>query len=170
MFQKASKPNSLSNKVMPMVGKVEAVIQWLFQQDRNKEFEVREYKQKRSLDQNRLLWGCIGDIATALRADKWDIYLAMLKRYGKFTYICVKPNVVEAIKKQWRESEEIGEIDIGGEKAVQMLCYFGSSTYNSKEMSVLLDGIISEMKEMELPTPSEKELDRVIKQMEKNDE
>ena len=159
-----------SNKVMPMVGKVEAVIQWLFQQDRNKEFEVREYKQKRSLDQNRLLWGCIGDIATALRADKWDIYLAMLKRYGKFTYICVKPNVVEAIKKQWRESEEIGEIEIGGEKAVQMLCYFGSSTYNSKEMSVLLDGIISEMKEMELPTPSEKELDRVIKQMEKNDE
>ena len=153
-----------------MIGKPQAVIQWLFQQDRNKEFEVREYKQKRSLDQNRLLWGCIGDIATALRADKWDIYLAMLKRYGKFTYICVKPNVVEAIKKQWRESEEIGEIEIGGEKAVQMLCYFGSSTYNSKEMSVLLDGIISEMKEMELPTPSEKELDRVIKQMEKNDE
>ena len=114
--------------------------------------------------------GCIGDIATALRADKWDIYLKMLKRYGSYTYICVKPSVVESVKKQWRESEELGEIDINGEKAVQMICYFGTSTYNSKELSVLLDGIISEMKEMGLETPSDRELQRIINQMKQNED
>ena len=90
----------------------------------------------------------------------------MLKRYGQYTYICVKPKAVEAIKKQWRECEEIGHITIDGQDSVQMLCYFGSSTYNSKEFSILLDGVISEMKEMGLETPADRELKRAIEQME----
>jgi len=126
-----------------------------------------EYKKKRSLDANALLWHCLGEISAALRTDKWDIYLQMLKRYGKFTYICVKPNVVEAIKKQWRECEEIGEMDINGQKAVQLLCYFGSSMYNTQEFSVLLDGVISEMKEMGLETPTSEEMRRSLEQWEK---
>lgn len=153
-----------------MIGNSQEIIQWLFQQDRDKEFEVKEYHPHKTTAQNRMLWGCIGDIATALRADKWDIYLKMLKRYGSYTYICVKPSVVESVKKQWRESEELGEIYINGEKAVQMICYFGTSTYNSKELSVLLDGIISEMKEMGLETPSDRELQRIINQMKQNED
>lgn len=126
-----------------------------------------KYRNKRSLDANGLLWLCIGRIAESLNADKWDIYLRLLKRYGKYTYICVKENVVEAVKLQWRECEVVGEIDINGTKAVQMLCYFGSSTYDSKEFSVLLEGTISEMKEMGLETPPSTELRRVMEQYEK---
>lgn len=125
--------------------------------------EVKKYRQKRSLNANALFWSCIGQIAAELHIDKWSIYLQMLKRYGKYTYICVKPSVVEAVKSQWRECEEIGEIDINGQKSVQMLCYFGSSTLNTKEFSVLLDGVISEMKEMGLPTPETEEIERAIK-------
>ena len=128
--------------------------------------EVKKYREKRSLDANALLWKCIGDLAAALRSDKWDVYLQMLKRYGKFTYICVKPAVVDAVKAQWRECEEIGEIDINGQKSVQLLCYFGSSTYNTKEFSVLLDGVMSEMEEMGIPTPATEDMERAIKQYE----
>lgn len=123
---------------------------------------IKEFKENRTDRQNRLLWECIGQIAAELRADKWDVYLKMLRRYGKYTYICVIPEAVEAIKKQWRECEEIGDIDINGRKSVQLLCYFGSSTYDKKEFSVLMDGVISEMKEMGLTTPSERELERYI--------
>ena len=123
---------------------------------------LKKYTNKRSLNANALLWKCLGDIATALRTDKWQVYLQMLKRYGKYTYICVKPNVVEAIKNQWRECEEVGEIDINGQKAVQMLCYFGSSTYDTKEFSVLLDGVISEMREIGLSTPIDEDLERAL--------
>lgn len=153
-----------------MTGKPEELVKWLFSQDRNKLFDITEHKEKRSRDANALLWACLGEIAGAIRSDKWSVYLQMLKRYGRYTYICVKPYVVEAVKKQWRECEEIGTIDIDGQEAVQMLCYFGSSTYNSKEFSVLLDGVISEMKEMGLDTPADRELKRAIRQMEKRDE
>lgn len=125
------------------------------------------FREKRSLDANALLWLCLGKIADALRADKWDIYLQMLKRYGKYTHICVKPHVVDAVKAQWRECEEIGEVNINGQNAVQMLCYFGSSTYDTKEFSRLLDGVISEMQEMGLDTPTSEDMRRALEQWEK---
>ena len=126
-----------------------------------------KYRKKRSLDANALLWHCLGEIASSLQADKWDIYLQMLKRYGKYTYICVKPNMVDAVKAQWRESEVIGEVNINGSEAIQMLCYFGSSTYNTKEFSVLLEGVISEMKEMELETPLSEDMKRALEEWDK---
>ena len=130
--------------------------------------EIKKYRKKRSLNANNLLWNCIGEIASVLRADKWEIYLQMLKRYGKYTYICVKPSVVDAMKANWRESEVIGEIDINGTKAVQMLCYFGSSTYDTKEFSVLLDGVISEMRELGLQPPPTEEMKRALETWGKN--
>lgn len=126
-----------------------------------------KFRNKRSLDANGLLWVCLGQIAEVLRTDKWDVYLQMLKRYGKYTYICVKPNVVDAVKAQWRECEVVGETTINGKEAVQMLCYFGSSTYNTKEFSVLLEGVISEMREMGLQTPASQEMERALKQWQK---
>ncbi len=130
--------------------------------------EAKKYREKRSLDANALLWACIGDIAKAMTppADKWDVYLDMLKNYGKYTYICVKPNVVEAMKAQWRECEVLGEVDINGQKAVQMLCYFGSSALNTKEFSDLLEGVIYEMKQVGLQPPPTKDMRRALEQWE----
>ena len=135
--------------------------------DEKLSIKIVKYRKKRSLDANGLLWYCLGQIAASLQADKWDIYLQMLKRYGKYTYICVKPNVVESVKAQWRECEVVGEIDINGTKAVQMLCYFGSSTYNTKEFSVLLEGVISEMKEMGIEAPTSSEMRRAMEEWER---
>ena len=129
--------------------------------------EIKKYRKKRSLDANGMLWACLGEIANVLRADKWDIYLQMLKRYGKYTYICVKPAVVEAVKAQWRECEVLGEMEVNGQKAVQMLCYFGSSTYDTKEFSMLLDGVISEMREIGLQPPPTEEMKRALEQWQK---
>ena len=128
---------------------------------------VKVHREKRSNDANALLWLAIGRIANSIDADKWDVYLQMLKRYGKFTYICVKPEAVEEVKKQWRETEIVGEVEINGKKAIQLLCYYGSSTYNTKEFSVLLEGVVSEMKEMGLETPQPHEIKESLDYWEK---
>ena len=129
--------------------------------------EAKKWRKKRSLDANALLWACIGEIAAHLHTDKWNVYLMMLKRYGKFTYICVKPNVVDAVKQQWRECEVIGNVTINGQEAVQMICYFGSSTLNTKEFSVLLDGVISEMDEMGIQRPPSDQMQRALEELER---
>lgn len=153
-----------------MTGNTDEVIRWLTTQDRDSAWDIVPHKEKRSVNANALLWKMLGEIATALRTDKWSVYLMMLKRYGTFTYICVKPKAVEAVKKQWRECEVIGDITINGDPAVQMLCHYGSSTMNTKEFSVLLDGVISEMKEMGLETPADRDLQRAIEQKRKEEQ
>lgn len=135
--------------------------------DKDLNLEIKQHRNHRSKDANALLWECIGRLAVALRADKWDIYLLMLKRYGQYTYIVVPPNAVDMVARQWRECEVVGDININGRDGVQMLCYYGSSTYDTKQFSVLLDGVISEMKEIGLTAPTSEEMRRSIEEWEK---
>lgn len=128
------------------------------------DIKVTKHREKRSLNANAMLWACISDIAKTLDTDKDSVYFKMLKRYGKYTYVCVPPQAVEALKQQWRECEYLGDITIKGRPASQLLCYFGSSTYNTQEFAKLLDGVISEMHEIGLQTPAEEERDRALKQ------
>ena len=128
---------------------------------------IKQYRTGRSKDANALMWACIGEIAQEIRADKWEIYLQMLKKYGQYTYVCVIPEAVEMIRKQWRECEELGKVNINGRESVQLLCYYGSSTYDTRQFSILLDGIIYDMKELGIPTPTSEEMRRSIDEWEK---
>ena len=114
--------------------------------------EVKQYRQKRSLDANAYMWVLLSKMAAALNTTKDDLYIEMLDRYGVFTHVIVKPEVVERVKAEWRTVRELGEVTVNGKTGVQLQCYFGSSTYDTKEMSVLIDGIVSECKEIGIET------------------
>lgn len=58
---------------------------------------------------------------------------------------------------------ELGEVVINGQKAIQLQCYFGSHSYNSKEFSVLLNGVLDEAKELGIETLSEADKDLLLK-------
>lgn len=123
---------------------------------------AKKWRNKRSKNANAMFWACVGEIAGALREDKWKVYLRLLRRYGQYTYIVAKADAVEAVKRQWREVEVVGESELGGQKAVQLLVYFGSHTYDTQEFSRLLDGTISEMQEMGLTPPPTEEMRRAL--------
>lgn len=131
---------------------------------------VSKFRRHRSLDANAFLWKCLGDLATALMMDKWDLYLQELKKYGKFTYLIVKPAAVDALMRQWRECEEYGRVMVNGTEAVQMICYFGSSTYDSDEFSTLINGVIEDMKEVGIAPPPSRDMQRIIERMKEHEE
>ena len=123
---------------------------------------MQRHRESRSLDANGLMWTCLQQMAEKLNTTKWEVYLRELKRYGQFTYILVKEKAVEDFKKMWRETEQVGEVNVNGQKSIQLLCYYGSHLYNSKEFSVLLDGIISDMKELGLQPPPSVEMQQAL--------
>ena len=129
--------------------------------------EVVKFCKRRSKDANALLWDCLEKIAESIHSDKWNVYLMMLRRYGQFTLIKVKPEAVESVKLQWRECEEVGHVNINGEDHVELLCYFGSSKYNTHEFSVLLDGVISEMEDLGIQPPTSKEMQVALEKWER---
>ena len=124
--------------------------------------EIKKYYPKRSLNANALFWKGCGLIAEAVGRDNWSVYLDLLRDYGEFTYIIVKPQAVEMWKEQYRLCEEIGEIDINGKKGVQLLCFYGSSTYNNKQMARLIDGMLQELKALDIDFVPESDITKAV--------
>ena len=118
---------------------------------------IKQYRKKRSLDANSMLWAILGKMAAALNTDKDELYLEVLARYGVFTHLIVKPEVVERVKREWRTVRELGEVTVNGKTGIQLQCFFGSSTYDQAEFSVLLDGVVSEAKEIGIDVITEEE-------------
>lgn len=133
-----------------MVGKADEVIKWLLSQDREKLFEVKPYRQKRSLNANSYAWVLINEIANRLRTSKDEVYQEMLKRYGQSKVISVLSEI--DISRFVKYYEEIGKGHVEGKEFTHYRCYIGSSEYDSREMAILIDGIISEAQELGIDT------------------
>ena len=123
------------------------------------------HREKRSLDANAYAWVLMQKIAEAIHTDKWSVYLMMLERYSPvFTHIIVRPEAVERVMGEWRTVKVLGPIQVNGSSGIQLQCYFGSSTFDSKEMSSFIDGIVSECKEMGIETLPPDEIERMRRQ------
>lgn len=129
--------------------------------------EIKKHRNKRSLNANALCWKCINSIAEILETSNEEIYLEMLERYGVQKYIVVRPETVESIKGFFRAVHEMGSVYVGDKRGVQLRCVVGSSQYDTAQMARLLDGIISECKEIGAFVPDEKDIGRSINLWEK---
>ena len=127
---------------------------------------VKKWRNKRSKNANAMFWACVGEIAEATGGDNEEIYLDLLRHYGTFTYIVVKKEALEAVKRQWREVEVVCESTLGGQPAVQVKAFFGSHTFDTKEFSRLLDGTISEMRNLGITPPPSEDMQRALAQWE----
>lgn len=133
-----------------MVGKADDVIKWLLNQDREKLFEIKPYRQKRSLNANAYAWVLINEIANRLRTSKDEVYLEMLKRYGQSKVISVLSEI--DISRFVKYYEEIGKGHVEGKEFTHYRCFIGSSEYDSREMAILIDGIVDEAQELGIDT------------------
>lgn len=150
--------------MLSFTGNIEKIKQKLFLLDKSKiyDVEIKQHREKRSLNANNYCWKLCTEIASVLNNDKDSIYLAMLKRYGVSEQIAVRSYVdmTEYDIKYCEKAESNGTWDY-------YKIYKGSSKYDTKEMSILLNGIVSECKEMGIPTKEDLEIERMIKEWEK---
>ena len=109
--------------------------------------EISEAKSKRSLEQNRLLWKVIGDIAERDKSlgDEWDVYIALLKSAKcKFkNYVVQDDEAIEILKGVCRAVEVVGTTTIKDKEFKVVRVYEGSSKFNTKEMTTLIDTAMS---------------------------
>lgn len=125
--------------------------------------EMKQYRNPRSAAANAMLWACLGKIAATLGGDKWDYYLDALRKYGQCTMMAIRSEAAERFAATYRECEEVGrKTDADGVEWVHLLCYFGSSTYNTKEFSTLLEGVLDDMKAAGIETPPSAEMRRAL--------
>lgn len=117
---------------------------------------LKEYRPKRSLSQNAYMWVLLNKLAEKLDDKAENIYKHFIKDYGVRDYILIQDQAVEELQKRW-ESKGIGWFTqvlrkgkIDGTTTV--IVYYGSSSYNSKEMTRVVKAIIEECENNEIPT------------------
>lgn len=138
-----------------MIGNAKAIIQWLFDQQEGKLFEIKEKKSKRSLTANAYYWSLLNQLASVMRLSSDKLHFMMLKQYGVCEVVSVRSDI--KVDGYFRYYEAIGQSDLNGKEFTHYKIYKGSSEMDSKEFSILLNGLISECEDQGIPvlTPDE---------------
>ena len=143
-----------------MIGDTKSIIDWLLEQPRDKVYEIKEHKNKRSLNSNSYLWVLCTEIASILNLSKEEVYVKMLEDYGVSLLVPLTPESKPSGFFKYYKYFDIGELN--NKKCVWYKVFKGSSEYDSKEMSVLLNGVVQEAKNLGIMTLDEIELQEMI--------
>lgn len=134
-------------------------------EEKEYKIEIKEYKEKRSLTANAYFWVMCDKLAEKLRIAKTEIYRSYVREIGGNSFlVCCTDSAVDDLCKAWEEKgiawlAETERSKIEGCTNVRL--YFGSSTYNSEQMSRLIELAKQDCIENDIPTWSEDELQRL---------
>lgn len=129
--------------------------------DRLYDCEIKEHREKRSLDANAYCWTLLDKLADALRTTKEELYLQKVREVGPFKDFCLTDGEAKTFRHAWEKlgtgwpTEVVDYYQDGDRQVVR--AYYGSSTYNTKRMSRLIDSIVEDCKAIGIETlPPEK--------------
>ena len=149
-----------------MIGTPLALIAWLTTQP-EKQYEITEYHPKRSLSANAYAWALIQKIAESMTPprSKNEVYLQMLKDYGQSEFVSVLSDI--NVSGYFKYYEEYGKGHVEGREFTHYKVYKGSSEMDSREMAILIDGIIQEARQLGIETITPAEKEKLLKEMER---
>ncbi len=118
--------------------------------------EIKRYRKRRSLDANAYAWVLVDKIAEVISADKTSVYKTAIRSIGGVSEtVCVQEQAAAKLRSAW-ESKGTGwqteTIPSKIEGCVNVILYYGSSTYDTKQMSSLIDSLVAEAKELGIET------------------
>lgn len=162
-FREASMQNGCI-VIKPMqedIGKAKAFLYKM--KDRLYDLDLKEYRPKRSLTANAYAWVLIGKIAEAVQVTPNEVYIQAIRgQAGNYEIKQIEDHEAATYRKLW-SLQGIGWpcIDMGPAQRPgyrELWCYYGSSTYDSKQMGMLIDSLIQECRELGIETMEEHKL------------
>lgn len=129
--------------------------------------KIDNKKKKRSLNANNYAWQLMTKIAQVLRTSVDEVYEEMLRRYGtnvtddEGKLITMSIPAGADISGLGIHCAYIGKGIAGGKEFDHYRLIKGSSQYNTKEMAILIDGIVSEATDLKIPTMTPSEIERL---------
>ena len=128
--------------------------------------EIKEYRKRRSLDANAYCWQLIGKLSEKLGIPPEQVYREAIKDVGGNYEVCpIRNDALDKWVEIWSSKglgwvcEEIGKSKINGYTNTR--CFYGSSCYDTKQMSRLIDIIVGECKAQGIETLSPAEIARL---------
>lgn len=124
-------------------------------------YEIERKAKKRSLDANAYFFVLADKLSSAVNIPKTDIYRAYIKEIGGVSEtVCVKTEAVDKLCENWERNGLGWQTEITPSKikgCTNVILYYGSSTYNTEQMSRLINLVVEDCKiqGIETKTPDE---------------
>lgn len=124
--------------------------------------EIRKASKAKSRDANAYCWVIIDKISEKTGISRAQVYRHAIKEIGGVsTTVCVQDIAVDRLRQGW-EKNGIGwqtdTLKSRIEGCTNVILYYGSSVYDSQQMSRLIDSLVQEAEGLGIPTyPEETE-------------
>lgn len=130
--------------------------------------KVGKYTKKRSLDANAYCWTLISRMAEKLKIPKTEIYRQAIKEIGgNSDTVCIQDKAVSQLCDGWQRNGIGWQTETTPSKiegCTNVVLYYGSSTYDSAQMSRLINIIVDECRQLGIETKSKEEIDSLLGQ------
>lgn len=134
--------------------------------DGDVELTVKRFRQKRSLDANALAWVTIDKIAQRMRLPKVEVYRDHIRHIGGVSEtVCVQDRAVDKLTEAWSKNGIGWQTETFPSKipgCTNVTLYYGSSTYDTAQMSALIDSLVQTCKTLGIETMPEEQLQSLM--------
>ena len=137
-------------------------------QNNKLDIEIKKYRKKRSLDANAYFWVLLQEICEERNLNTIEDYKRRVKELGIFRQFKIMTDQVKTFKKVWEDKgiawfcEECDTEYIGDVEFKIINAYYGSSSYDTKQMSRLIDNLVQDCKAVGIETKSEEEIKSLL--------
>ena len=132
--------------------------------------ELKKYRKKRTLNANSYFWKLLSEYSEEKQIDTIEEYKERVKRLGIFRQFKIESKDVNTFKVVWQERGiawfcDIHDTTYIGDKEFKIInAYYGSSSFNTKQMSRLIDDLVQDCKEVGIETMTSNELNSLLKE------
>lgn len=128
----------------------------LFDTWQGKPVEIKQQRPRRSLDANAYAWVLLDKLAAKLGRTKAEVYREAIRSIGGVSEtVCVRDIAVDKLIEGWQHNGLGWFADTMPSKikgCTNVVLYYGSSTYDTKQMSALIDAIVQDCKAVGVET------------------
>ena len=123
---------------------------------------IKEWRTKRSLTQNAYMWVLINQLAEKIGDTADNLYRIFIRDYGVRDYIAIQDKAVDDFIVRWNKkglgwfTEFLRKSKV--ENTSTLVVYYGSSSYDSKEMSRVVDAVVDECEQNDIPTMTKSDI------------
>ena len=142
-------------------------------QDKKYSVEIKEYRARRSLDANAYCFVLLDKLSVALGESKEELYRNYIKEIGgNSEVVCVLDSAVDKLRQGWEHNGLGWQTETFPSKiegCTNVVLYYGSSIYDTAQMSRLIDLIIQDCKACGIETLPPERLAAMVEQWRKGE-
>lgn len=134
--------------------------------DKELDIEIKKHYKSRTLDASAKAWVMIDQLAQKTRMTKTEVYRHAIKEIGGVSdVICVRDFAVKTLCDNWTRKGQGWMAETSPSKlpgCTNVTLWYGSSCYDSRQMSDLISELIQECNEQGIPTMSDNEAEKLL--------